>query len=169
MTRLVAVMIVAGAVAVSAQATRPQGAPPPPPQTKQGTMPDKAAIEKTLAETEQKINDAFVKNDAATFKTMVATEAWSVDANGVMPAAELEKMLKPGAAKVTDTKLTGFKVLWVDASTAVLTYTWEGKGTFMDQPVTSPTYAATVYTKRGDKWLAVFHQETAAAPKPPKK
>ena len=168
MTRVVAVMIVAGAVAVSAQATRPQGAPVPP-QTKQGTMPDKAAIEKTLAETEQKINDAFIKNDAATFKTMVATEAWSVDANGLMPVTELEKMLKPGAAKITDMKLTGFKVLWVDAATAVLTYTWTGKGTFMDQAVASPVYASTIYTKRGDKWLAVYHQETAAAPAAPKK
>ena len=39
----------------------------------------------------------------------------------------------------------------------------------MDQPVKSPVYVSTVYTKRGDKWMAMYHQETTAAPQPPKK
>lgn len=169
MTRsLVTVMMMAGAVAVGAQASYPQGAPPPPP-AKQGSMPDKAAIEKALAANEQKINDAIMKGDAAAFKAMVATEAWSADPNGFMTATDFAAMIKPGIAKITEQKFTGFKVLWVDANTAVLTYTWTGKGTFMDQAVQSPSYCSTVYTKRGEKWVAMYHQETTAAPAPPKK
>jgi hypothetical protein len=28
-----------------------------------------------------------------------------------------------------------------------------------------PTYISTTWTKKGGKWLAIFHQETEAAPK----
>ena len=77
--------------------------------------------------------------------------------------------IKPGVAKVTDMKLDSPRVVWADANTAVLMYTWTGKGTYMGKPVPSPVYASTVYTKRADKWVAVFHQETTAAPPPPKK
>jgi hypothetical protein len=164
-------LLMAGSVALGAQAAKPQGTTPPmpPPPTKMGAMPSKTAIEKTLMDTEQKINDAMVKNDIAAFKALVATEGWMADANGFTSVAEFAKMFKPGMAKITDAKLTGFKVLWLDDNNAVLTYTWTGKGTFMDQPVTSPALSSTVYTNRGGKWVAVYHQETQKAPETPKK
>jgi ketosteroid isomerase-like protein len=126
----------------------------------QMTPGDKSAIEKTLTANEQKINDAIVKGDAAAFKSLVAEDAVSVDDQGVSTAADMIKMLKPGNAKITDAKLDGFKVVWVDPNTAVVIYTWSGKGTFMGQPVHSPSYSSTVYTKRGTRWVPVFHQET---------
>jgi hypothetical protein len=135
----------------------------------QMTVAEKTALEKTLIANEQKLNDAVIKGDAATFKSMVADDGSSIDDHGVMSTADFTKMLKPGIAKITDMRLDAFKVLWVDANTAVLTYTWTGKGTFMDQPVHSPTYCSTVYTRRGTKWVAVYHQETSAAPAPPAK
>jgi hypothetical protein len=58
-------------------------------------------------------------------------------------------------------------VLWVDDNTAVHYYRWTGKGTYMGQPVPSPVYASSVWTNRGGKWIAVYHQETAAMPPPP--
>ena len=33
-------------------------------------------------------------------------------------------------------------------------------------PIPSPTWASTVWTNKGGKWMAVFHQETAAMPAP---
>jgi ketosteroid isomerase-like protein len=133
----------------------------------QMTPADKTAIEKTLTANEQKINDAIIKGDAATFKSMVAEDAVGIDDQGPSTVADMAKMLKPGNAKVTESKLDAIKVIWVDTNTAVLTYTWTGKGTFMGQPVHSPTYASTVYTKRGTRWVAVFHQETYPSPAPP--
>ena len=169
MTRsLVTTMIVAGVVAVAAQASKAQ-TPPAAPMTKKITMPNKAAIETALVANEQKINDAVMKGDAAAFKSLTATEGMGGDANGFMSTTDFAKTIKPGMAKVTDMKLSGFKVLWINDTSAVLTYTWSGKGTFMDQPVPSPVYVSTVYVNRGDKWLALYHQETPAAPVPPKK
>ncbi len=127
----------------------------------------KAAIEQALIVNERKVNDAVVRGDLAAFKSVVAADAWSIDEMmGVSPVSEFEKMLKPGMAKITDMKLDDFKVLWVDDGTAVLTYTWSGKGTMMDQPVKSPVFASTVYANRGGKWVAVFHQETVKAAAP---
>jgi hypothetical protein len=35
------------------------------------------------------------------------------------------------------------------------------------QPLPSPTFATTVWTKRGGNWMAVFHHETTKVAPPP--
>jgi hypothetical protein len=62
-------------------------------------------------------------------------------------------------------RISDEKVSWVDANTAIVAYKWTGSGTFAGQPFPSTVYASTVWTKKGDKWIAVFHQETEAAKK----
>jgi len=154
------------AATAAAQTAAPKGAAKTAPAPAAAT--DKAAIEKALIASEQKVNDAVTKGDVAAFKSVVADDAWSIDESmGVASAADFVKMLKPGLAKVTDMKLSDFKVIWIDDHTAVLTYTWTGKGTFMDQPIKSPTFSSSLYTMRGGKWVNVFHQETIKAPAPP--
>jgi ketosteroid isomerase-like protein len=60
-------------------------------------------------------------------------------------------------------------VQWVDANTAVVVYTWTGLGTWQGQKLPAKTYASTVWTKKADRWVAVYHQESAAvAPPTPK-
>jgi len=61
------------------------------------------------------------------------------------------------------------QVYWVDDKTAVLTYSWMGSGTYKGEAIPATTYSSTVWTERNGKWLAVFHQESAAAPPPTKK
>ena len=134
----------------------------------------KAAIEKVLIANEQKANDAVAAGDLAAFKTVIADDAMMIDEGmGLSPVTEFEKVLKPGLLKVTGMKLDGLKVQWVDANTAIVTYTWTGRGTFDGQPVKSPTFASTVWANRGGKWMAIFHQETPKvampAPSPAKK
>jgi ketosteroid isomerase-like protein len=127
---------------------------------------NRAAIEKTLMEQEQKVKTAFEKGDAAGMKMFIADDATVTDDSGIQSVSEFFKMMPTMQIKVTDQKLADFKFLWVDATTAVATYTWTGKGTVMGQAVKSPTYASTVWAKRGEKWLAVYHQETAAGTMP---
>jgi len=124
---------------------------------------DKAAIEKALVANENKANAAISKGDAAGFNAIVAADAWSLEATGPMPASEFGKniaqiKLEPGWT-ITDTK-----VVWVDDNSAILIYKWSGKGTYMGQAFPSPTWSSTTYVNRGGKWVAVFHQETPAAP-----
>jgi hypothetical protein len=121
-------------------------------------------LEKALIENENKIVDAIMKNDVATFQKMIAPGAMSAEGNGIMPAAEFAKVIP--SIKVTDSKVSDARVHWVDNNTAIVMYKWTGKGTIMGQPVPSPTYASTVWTKKGKSWLGVFHQETPAASHP---
>jgi len=130
--------------------------------------PNRAAIEKQIIANESAINSAFAKNDAATFKKMVDPAGMGIDATGIVTLEGYIKQM--GQMKVESWKIDNSRFLWVNNDTAVHTYTWTGKGTYMGEPVPSPTYASTLWVNRGGTWMPVFHQETMAAPTaPPKK
>ena len=124
---------------------------------------DKAALEKTLIANERKINEAVAKGDKAGFEALIAPGAVSVDKGGFMPVAEFIKVFDQ--IKITSWKIDNPQVQWIDASNAMVNYTWTGAGTLMKQPVDSPTLSSTLWTKKGTKWLATFHAEVALAKK----
>ena len=134
-----------------------------------------AATEKTLIANERAVVDAFAKGNRATVEKLVSRDGFGVDPMmGRMTNAEtlktFDQMTKD--VKISSWTMTDEKVLWADADTAILNYTWTGKGSYQGQPLPSPTYASTVWTKRGGNWVAIFHQETtkvAAPPAPGKK
>lgn len=129
-----------------------------------------AATEKTLIANERAVIDAFAKGNRATFEKFVTRDGFGVDPMmGRMTNAEtlktFDQMTKD--MKITSWTMTDEKVLWADANTAILNYTWSGKGTYQGQPIPSPTFASTVWTKRGGTWVAIFHQETSKVATPP--
>jgi len=127
----------------------------------------KAAIEKTLIANENKINEAVAKHDVKTFTDLVANDAVSADGMGVMKVADFVKSMND--MKVASWHIMDTQVHWVDDKTAVLTYSWMGSGTYKGEAIPATTYSSTVWTERNGKWVAVFHQESAAAPPPTKK
>lgn len=130
-----------------------------------------AQAEKTILANERAVNVAFAKGSLAGVKEHIAAEGWSIDPMmGPMPVAEFMKEFDKMAKemKIESWDISDSKFQWVDANTTVHIYKWTGKGTYMGQPMPSPTWSSTVWTKKNGKWSAVFHQETLAAP-PPKK
>lgn len=156
-----------GAV-VNAQATKPQEKPSTPP-TQMAPAGDHSAVEKALMANETKITEMFAKKDIAGLKTLIAENGYGIDPMGGNPVSQMYAELPKMDFKVTDQKLSDFHFQWIDDNTVVMSYTWTGKGTMMGQPLPSPTYSSTVWTKKNNKWWAVFHQETPAMPAPPKK
>jgi ketosteroid isomerase-like protein len=138
-------------------------------QTGGSMMTDHSAVEKALIANENAVNDAFAKKDVAKMKSFIADDAVAVDMGGVTAVGDMMKMIPTMDMKLTEQALSNYKFVWVDANTAVLSYTWTAKGMAMGQPVQSPVYASTVWAKRGTKWVAVFHQESVAAPAQMKK
>jgi ketosteroid isomerase-like protein len=135
-----------------------------------------AATEKTLIANERAVMDAFAKGNRATVEKFLARDGFAIDPMmGPMTNAEtlktFDQMVKD--MKITSWAISNEKVVWADPTTAILSYTWTGKGTMQGQPIPSPTFASTVWTKRGGNWMAVFHQETSKvavpAPAPAKK
>ena len=128
---------------------------------------DHSALEKALIANENKINEAVAKGDKAAFSALITADAWSVDGMGAMKVSDFAATLDQ--MKVKTWKISDEKIAWVDANTAIVTYKWTGSGTYQGQPFPPVTYASTVWTKKGDKWLAAFHQESEAAKVPLKK
>jgi len=123
---------------------------------------DRAAAAKQIEANERAVNAAFAKGDAATLKKHLAAEGLSLEAAGAMTVPAMLEMLPQ--MKVESWAIDTCKVMWVNDTTAVATYRWTGKGSFAGQPISSPTWASTVWAHRGGNWVAVFHQETTAAP-----
>ena len=127
----------------------------------------KAATEKALIANENKVSEAVAKHDTKTFTDLVASDGVSADMNGFMKVSEFVKTMDQ--VKITSWHIMDPQVVWVNDKTAVVGYTWMGSGTYQGQPFPTTTYASTVWTERNGKWVAVFHQETAAAPPAPAK
>jgi ketosteroid isomerase-like protein len=127
-------------------------------QTAQSPMT--STLDKAVIANERKLNDAVGKGDKAAFLAMIAPGAWMADENGFMKVADLAATFEQ--LKIANWTIADEKVLWADANTAIVTYKWTGSGTYQGQPVASPTYASTVWAKKGDKWVALYHQESAA-------
>jgi hypothetical protein len=123
-------------------------------------MYQSSSLDKALIANERKVADAIAKGDKNAFSSLVAPTGWSVDATGVMKASDLIAMFDQ--VKVTSWAISDEKVSWIDGNTAILTYKWTGAGTFQGQPIPGTVFASTVWTKKGDKWVAVFHQESEA-------
>ncbi len=115
---------------------------------------------------ERKLSEFVAKKDKAGFTSMVTQDAIGLDAMmGVMKTSDFAGMLDQ--VTMTAWKISDEKVHWIDANTAVIAYKWTGTGTVQGQKFPSPVWASTVWTKKGDKWLAAFHQETEADKPPP--
>ena len=125
------------------------------------------ATETKLMANEQAVAAAFQKKDTATIKKFIMPGSWSVDEGGAM---KVDDMIASIADMKVDTyKISDMKVIAVNATTSLVTYKMDQKGSFKGQPFAPVVYATTVWTDHGGgNWMAVFHQESTAAP-PPKK
>ena len=126
---------------------------------------DKASIEKALVANERKLNEAVAKGDKATFTSLIAPGAWSADGNGFMKVGDFVAVFDQ--LKVTSWTISDSTVQWVDDNNAIVLYTWTGAGTFQGHPIPKKVYVSTVWTKKADKWLAAYHQESEASPPAP--
>src|SRR5881628_1002894 len=104
----------------------------------------KAATEKALIANENKVAEAVAKHDLKTFSDLVPADGLSADMNGFMKVADFTKTFDQ--MKVSTWHIMDPKVMWIDDKSAIVTYTWMGKGSYMNQPVPETVYASTVWT-----------------------
>ncbi len=123
--------------------------------------------EKTIIANERAVSEAFAKGNAAGFTAHVSSDGWAIDS--MMGRAPVADLVKDFAAITKEMKISSWdisdsKIQWADATTAIHSYKWTGKGTDHGKPVVSPVWASTVWTKQNGKWTAVFHPESPAPP-----
>jgi len=118
------------------------------------------------------INEAVAKGTRPPSPRSSQPDGASLDGTGFHEDVRLLGMFDQ--VKVKTWKISDEKVISVDPNTAIVTYKWGRLGHVPGKPFPTNVFASTVWTKKGDKWLAVFHQESevakaAPAPKPPVK
>jgi hypothetical protein len=110
---------------------------------------------------EMKVCQAFKDKDSAAFLSYVDPNGWSADAMGFTPVSQVPSMMKD--YEVTSFSIDDFKVQMIDADAYVATYVWKGTGSYKGEAFPAvPVYCSTVWSKKGDDWKAVYHQETFA-------
>ena len=117
-----------------------------------------AISEDDLIAREKQVWDALKRKDYDAFAAFLADDQMEVNSSGVYDRAGTIKGVKE--IDLSSATLSDFKVLKLDNDAAVVTYLVKGA---------TPLFTAegelhsTVWVKRKGKWLAVFHQGTAAA------
>jgi Domain of unknown function (DUF4440) len=136
------------------------------------TASDRTAVQKQVVAHEKAIIDAIVKNDPKTFHSYVLPDSFAMSGEGVVKAAEFDKMMSQMQAdcKFTKWSLTDSTFYWVNDNTVIHMYKVTGDATCKGQPV-PPTWNSSVWTNKGGKWLGAFHHESAVVTPPgtPKK
>jgi hypothetical protein len=131
---------------------------------------DRTAAQTQIVANEEAIIDAILKNEPKTFHTYVLPDSFAVGGEGVNKAADFDQMMNAMMADCKFTKggLAESMFYWVTDSTVVHIYKATTEGTCQGQPIPA-TWSSTVWTNKGGKWLAAFHQESIVTPPAPKK
>jgi hypothetical protein len=114
-----------------------------------------ATKEATIVKLEKSITEAYKSKQANAFREYLAPEFSAIDAGGVKDAdAEIADMQK---TDLSNYSFADMKVALLSSKTAIATYKVTTQSTSSGHDTSGIYYAATVWNKRGAKWLAVLH------------
>src|SRR4029453_5141221 len=114
-----------------------------------------ATKEAAIVKLEKAVTDAFKNKQAKAFREYLAPEFNAIDAEGIKDAdAEIADMQK---TDLSNYSFADVKVTLLSPKMAVATYKVTTQSTSSGRDTSGTYYAATVWNKRGGKWLAVLH------------
>jgi hypothetical protein len=112
---------------------------------------------------DKQANDAYLKGDGKFFDGFLSDKFVMYGGGMRAGKATIVDMIGKVKCDSAEATLSEPQMTIIDADTAVLTYkdTYTGKCTMngKEEPNPSPTRAASVYVRNGDKWAPVFHGE----------
>ena len=104
---------------------------------------------------EKAVTEAFKNKQTEAFRKYLAPEFSVIDAEGVKDAdAEIADMQK---TNLSNYSFADMKVRLLNPKMAIATYKVTTQSTSTTGDTSGTYYAATVWNKRGGKWLAVLH------------
>lgn len=116
---------------------------------------------------DKQAQEAYLKNDGAFFETFLGDKFMMFGDNGKPEnKASIVKTVSSNKCESKSSTFEEQKVTMLDADTALLTYKATVDGSCNGQKIPSPTRAASVYIRSGDKWTPVWHGETAIVAAP---
>jgi len=129
----------------------PSPSPSPSPFKTLRSATKEAAIEKL----EKAITDAYKNKQPDAFRRYLAPDFTAIDSGGVKDAdAEIADMQK---TDLNNYSFADMKVRLLNPKVAIATYKVTTQSTSDGRDTSGSYYAATIWNKRGGKWLAVLH------------
>jgi hypothetical protein len=126
-----------------------------------GASKGKLSLEEIITGLEKRAWEAVKGRDAKTFSDLFAADGLMADSGGFVTRAGFLQTLPE--LTISEYMLTDFKVMMIDKDSALIIYKADVKGSFKGQAFPpNPAYVSSIWTKRGGKWMAVYHQETMA-------
>ncbi|HEY7099330.1 MAG TPA: VOC family protein [Terriglobales bacterium] len=116
-----------------------------------------------LKELERQTWEVYAKKDLAGLKALLAPDYLFSDGESIQNWQQVVDSF--AAENITSYKLSDMQALKVSPDVVVLTYTAEQKGTFEGKDISGPLSVASVWAKRGGKWLSVYVHEVPLANK----
>jgi hypothetical protein len=114
-----------------------------------------ATKEAAIVKLEKAVTDAFKNKQTKAFREYLAPEFNAIDAEGIKDVdAEIADMQK---TDLSNYSFADMKVTLLSPKMAVATYKVTTQSTSSGRDTSGTYYAATVWNKRGGKWLAVLH------------
>lgn len=122
-------------------------------------------VEATLIALEKQAWEAFKNKDGKFFQNFMSEDSMLVGDSDISDKAATVKFVNDSPCEVRSYSLNNFKVTMLDKDAAIVTYKAMQDITCTGKAGPAQVMASSVYVKRGGKWLAAFHQETATIPK----
>jgi hypothetical protein len=120
-----------------------------------------SSLEETIISMEKSAWEAVKNRDTKAFSELFAADGLMADSSGFATRSAFFQTLPD--LTISQYTLTDFKVMMIDKDSALVTYKADVKGSFKGQAFPpNPAYVSSIWTKRGGKWVAVYHQETVA-------
>jgi uncharacterized protein (TIGR02246 family) len=130
-----------------------------------------SAVEEAIKKNEHSLWEAWKNHNNKPFEEMMAEDSIMLDdpSSGFMDKKTMvSKMSDPSMQ--CDVKSYSFEnehVTWIDKDAAILHYSANVDAACGGEKLPEKVHAASVWAKRGGKWMAVSHQETFVSPMTP--
>lgn len=104
--------------------------------------------------------DALKVGDLKLFADLTAEDAVFVDDHGA--AGKTQVVQNTSQFRLTDYRMDNVKFAAISANSGLISYEMTEKGTSHGRDFAAHVFVSSIWIERGDKWLCLFSQETAA-------
>jgi hypothetical protein len=109
---------------------------------------------------ESSLWEAWKNKDLKPFEVNLAADSVMIGDMGVGAKNEIAQAIK--GCEIKSYKLSDWKMSKINTSAALLTYKAWQDGSCAGTTLPSTVWASSIWVKRKDVWVGVFHQETPA-------
>jgi ketosteroid isomerase-like protein len=118
------------------------------------------ALREEIVAQERAELDSLKTGDMTAFANFLADDAVFVDAQGAAGKAEVVK--NTAGFRLREYTMTDVRFVALSADSGLIAYRMTETGTSHGKEFTAKVYVSALWLKRGEKWMCVFSQETAA-------